>query len=80
MNFFQLPKLAWVVVVLAAAAAVAIDRHPRQTLAPHELNSGDAPPAIISEPPALPRGSINLDTAEEKHLRVVVLTRELRQP
>src|SRR5262245_26004811 len=81
MRLSPLPKLAGGLVLAAATVAiVGSDHHSRQTLAPHELNNSDAPPAIIREPRALPKGSINLDSAEEEHLRVVVLTRGLRQP
>jgi glucose/arabinose dehydrogenase len=55
-------------------------RSSRQTLAPHELNNGDAPPAIIREPPSLHKGNINLESAEQKDLRAVVITTELHQP
>jgi glucose/arabinose dehydrogenase len=78
MRLFTLPTLAWGLVL--AAAAIASDHHSRQTLAPHELNSGDAPPAIISEPRTLTKSSINPDSAEEKNIRAVVLTKGLRQP
>jgi glucose/arabinose dehydrogenase len=59
-----------------------IDAQPqrKQTLAPHELNSSDAPAAIIWEPPPLPHSPLNLESAEERNLRVVVLARDLEQP
>ena len=52
----------------------------KQTLAPHELNAGDAPPPILRETPALPKGNINFDSAEEGHLRAVIVTKGLQQP
>jgi len=52
----------------------------KQTLAPHELNNSDAPPPILWETPALPDGSVNFESAEERHLRVVVVTKGLQQP
>jgi glucose/arabinose dehydrogenase len=52
----------------------------KQTFAPHELNSRDAPPAIIAEPPPLPNGPINFDSADERHLRAVVVAKQLQQP
>jgi glucose/arabinose dehydrogenase len=49
------------------------------TLAPHELVKGDAPPPIVWDPPDLP-ASIDLESAEERHLRVVVVAKGLEQP
>ena len=63
------------VVVLASGPQVR-----KQTFAPHELNAGDAPPPILRETPALPKGNINFDSAEESHLRAVIVTRGLQQP
>src|SRR5688572_22994545 len=73
----------WGLAVAAATAAVTgIGAQERQkpTVAPHELNNGDAPAPIIWETPALPDGSINFESAEERHLRVVVVTKGLEQP
>jgi aldose sugar dehydrogenase len=52
----------------------------KQTFAPHEMHKGDAPPPITREVPALPKSDIKLDSAEEPHLRVVVVTKKLQQP
>jgi len=52
----------------------------KQTLAPHELASRDAPAPIIWEPPPLPNGHIDIESAEERNLRVVVITKGLQQP
>ena len=52
----------------------------KQTLAPQELNAGDGPPPIIRKPPALPKGNISYESAEEPRLRVVVLAKGLQQP
>ena len=52
----------------------------KQTLAPHEMNDGDAPPAIRWKTPGLPDGGIHLETAEERHLRVVVVAKGLQNP
>jgi aldose sugar dehydrogenase len=69
---------------LAAAIGLVIgfggERVTRQTLAPHEINKGDAPPPILWEPPDLPQGSLNVETAEERHIRVVVVAKGLVQP
>ena len=68
-----------VVVVIAATAIVAHSQR-KQTLAPHELNSTDAPPAIIWDTPAVPDGSVKFDSAEERDLRAVVLAKGFEQP
>ena len=52
----------------------------RQTLAPHELNNSDAPAPIIWSTPRLPDGPIDIESAEERRLRVTVVTRGLEQP
>ena len=52
----------------------------KQTFAPHELRNGDAPAPIVREPPALPDGSINFESAEERSLRLVVVAKGLQQP
>jgi glucose/arabinose dehydrogenase len=67
-------------VAVTAVTVGAAQQLLKQTLAPHELREGDAPPAIIWEPPALPNHSINFESAEERHLRVVVVTKGLQQP
>jgi aldose sugar dehydrogenase len=53
---------------------------PRQTLAPHELGNSDAPAPIIWETPALPSRDLDLESAEERRIRVSVLARNLEQP
>src|SRR5438552_16259592 len=83
MRFPKQSWLRWGMAIAAATAAVTgigAQQLRKQTLAPHELNNGDAPPPIIWETPALPHGSINFESAEERHLRVVVVTEELQQP
>jgi glucose/arabinose dehydrogenase len=52
----------------------------RQTFAPHELNKGDAPAPIEWSPPDLPRRSVELESAEERKLKVVVVAKHLEQP
>ena len=74
--------LRWAIgitVAVAALTSIGAEHFPKMTLAPHELYEGDAPPPILWEPPALPN-SINLESAEERHLRVVVVARGLEQP
>jgi glucose/arabinose dehydrogenase len=74
--------VAWGIGAIAATAALlgSGPQFGKQTLAPHELNTGDAPAPIFRETPALPNGGINFDTAEEPHLRLVVVTKHLQQP
>ena len=65
----------------ALLAATAAQGEPqRQTFAPHEVNDRDAPPPIVWPTPPLPNRTIKLETAEERHVRVVVVTDELEQP
>lgn len=63
-------------IVLVAASSAQY----RQTFAPHELRSSDGPPAIVWSPPDLPRQGIELESAEERRLRVVVVAKHLEQP
>src|SRR5262249_256665 len=83
LNTYSIPSnLTWPVILCAAAAAVGSGIHElrKQTFAPHELNDRDAPAPIMREPPALPDGSINFESAEERNLRIVVVTKGLQQP
>src|SRR5438034_7861734 len=75
-------SLSWGLAIAAATAALVASgpQLREQTLAPHELNAGDAPPPIIRETPALPKGNINFESAEEGHLRAVIVTKGLQQP
>src|SRR5690242_7637174 len=72
--------IAWAfVMAVAILAGAGADRIRRASFAPHGLRKGDAPEPIIWGPPALP-DSINIDTAEERHLRVVAVAKGLQQP
>ena len=51
-----------------------------QTIAPHEGHDSDAPPPILWSTPSLPRRAVHLESAEERELRVAVVTRDLEQP
>src|SRR3954462_8737323 len=70
--------------VTAAAAillvAVAGAQQVKQTLAPHEVDHSDAPPAIVWSTPPLPDGPINIESAEQRDLRIVVVAKHLEQP
>ena len=76
-------RLLWGIAIVAAIAAVAgigAQHLSKQTLAPHELGNSGAPAPILWEPPSLPDGNINFESAEERHLRAVVVTKGLQQP
>ena len=68
-------------VVLAAVGLVSASRaQHQQTLAPHELKNTDAPAPIVWPTPDLPRRGLDLETAEERKLKVEVVARHLEQP
>jgi len=71
--------LAAAVLALGALAAVGGAQH-RQTFAPHELGHADGPAPIVWPPPELHRRSFDIESAEERKLRVVVLAKGLEQP
>ena len=64
---------------LIVGTTIAFTQH-KQTLAPHEVGNSDAPPGIVWETPALPRGTLDIETAEERHVRVTAVARHLEQP
>lgn len=72
----HLPPLLFLTGLLASAALA----QQRQTLAPHEMNRGDAPAPIAWPTPDLPRHPVQFESAEERNLRIVVLARHLEQP
>ena len=66
---------------LISAGAVSGRQHQHgQTIAPHEQNGDVAPTPIRWEPPALPRRSVEFESAEERKLRLTILTKDLEQP
>jgi aldose sugar dehydrogenase len=69
-----------ILVAVAAVTGSGAQHLKKQTIAPHELRKGDAPGPILWEPPALPDGSVNFESAEERELRLVVVTKGLEQP
>ncbi|HTM04515.1 MAG TPA: PQQ-dependent sugar dehydrogenase [Vicinamibacterales bacterium] len=73
-------RLALLVVTVIAAVAVTRGAQQRQTFAPHELKSGDAPPAIVWDTPDLPKHPVSFESAEERRLRLDVVARGLEQP
>src|SRR5690349_2957337 len=68
--------------ILVAAVAVALGATSlaQQTFAPHEKTGADAPPPIVWPPPPLPSHPIDFESAEERNLRLVVITDQLHQP
>jgi glucose/arabinose dehydrogenase len=68
------------ILALLATVAAAQRAGLRQTLAPHELRASVAPAAIVWETPELPDRSIRFESAEERRLRLVVVTKDLEQP
>jgi glucose/arabinose dehydrogenase len=63
----------------AFLAAAGVAQH-RQTFAPHEVDKTDGPPPINWSTPELPSRSRTFESAEERHLRVVVVAKDLEQP
>jgi aldose sugar dehydrogenase len=82
MTFLGAQKWCGIAITLAtiAVASGGAQGVRKQTLAPHEMNKGDAPAAILWDPPALPRGSVRFESAEERNLKLVVLAKGLEQP
>src|SRR3954447_25936803 len=66
-------------IVIGSAAAADLSRR-APTFAPHELSASVAPPAIVWATPAMPDGPIDFESAEQRHLRLVVMTKSLEQP
>ena len=64
----------------ALALAVAGEAQRGQTFAPHETNNTDGPAPIVWPPPAVPPAAVDLESAEERELRLVTLARHLEQP
>ena len=65
---------------LAGLATELSSQQPQTTVAPHEETQEAAPPPILWPTPPLPSGHIDLQSAEQRDLRVVVVTRTLEQP
>ena len=71
---------ALLIVAAAILLAASSGAQHGQTFAPHELNAGDAPPPIMWATPDLPRHSLDVESAEERKLKVTVLAKHLEQP
>jgi aldose sugar dehydrogenase len=78
------PRTRWRLIALTIGGILVVSaglaQQQRQTLAPHEMNNAKAPPAIIWPTPELPDGPLAIESAEERHLRIEVVTRDLEQP
>jgi len=68
-----------IIVATTFLAAVSWGQH-GQTFAPHELHPGDAPPAIMWSAPDLPHRAFDIESAEERRLKIVVVAKHLEQP
>jgi glucose/arabinose dehydrogenase len=77
-------RRSWLLGIFITAAMAAVMgggiQQRKQTIAPHEMKPGDSPSAILWDTPSLPDKSINIESAEERHLRIVVVTKGLQQP
>jgi glucose/arabinose dehydrogenase len=67
-------------IFLAVSGAAAVKLQQEQTLAPHEIRKDVAPDGIQWPTPSMPRGPIEFESAVERHLKLVVLSRALEQP
>ena len=76
---FKAHRAAILLALMVGAASTRATQQ-RQTFAPHELKSGDAPAPIEWSPPELPSGPVDFDSAEERRLRLRVLATGLHQP
>ena len=67
--------------VLAVGVLASVDgaQH-RQTFAPHELGNSDGPAPIVWPTPELLKRSFDIESAEERRLKVVVVAKGLEQP
>jgi aldose sugar dehydrogenase len=73
--------LASLIVIIPVVSVAAAQRgNSSQTLAPHELRASVAPPAVIWDTPELPDGALAFESAEERNVRLVVMTKDLEQP
>src|SRR5687767_16023351 len=67
--------------LIALASAAAAQRGGlRQTIAPHELRASVAPQPIHWDTPEMPDGPLSIESAEERHIRLTVLSKKLEQP
>ena len=71
--------LAAAVLAVGVLAAADGSQH-RQTFAPHERGNSDGPAPIVWPTPELAKRSFDLESAEERRLKVVVVAKGLEQP
>lgn len=72
------PVVALVLGVATFAAAGR--RHEEQTFGPHEQKGDVAPPGIAWPAPSISKHTFSFESAEQRKLRLVVMTTELEQP
>jgi glucose/arabinose dehydrogenase len=68
-----------VAAAIGSLAAAGVAQH-QQTFAPHELGNTDGPAPIVWPTPELGKRSLDIESAEARKLRVVIVTRHLEQP
>jgi aldose sugar dehydrogenase len=66
--------------VMAGVFAAVSQAQLRQTLAPHELGTSNAPSPIVWDTPALPEHGVDIESAEERRLKIIVVAKQLEQP
>ena len=76
----RLRALQWTAVALVLGVASTRTAQQRQTFAPHELKSSDAPAPIVWSTPDLPVRPVDFESAEERRVRLSVLAKGLQQP
>lgn len=78
-KMFRVALCAALVAALSLAALGRGAQH-QQTIPPHEQKAGLAPPPILWPTPSLPEGPLDFESAEERSVRLVVMTKALQQP
>lgn len=71
---------AFCLLIALASVAAAQRGGLRQTVAPHELRAAVAPQPIVWDTPEMPDGPLTVETAEQRHIRLTVLSKKLEQP
>jgi hypothetical protein len=66
--------------VALGSAAAAGRSSQRQTIAPHEVKASVALAPIVWPTPLMPDGPVEFESAEQRAVRLVVITKSLEQP
>ena len=75
----QVVRASAIVAVLLAVTTAAVAQF-GQTFAPHEVDKTAGPTPITWSTPDLPHKRVDFESAEERHVRLVVLATQLEQP